>query len=285
MANDLHSLALRSGARTQTETAKLAHLARESAVARLVSALDEIAVNSPSLLVNRGAVFESEGKVYELPRYLFIGPRGGDVPLRLGIFGAIHGNEPEGARAIVQFLKVLEAKPELARGYCLSVYPVCNPTGFEDGTRCSRSGKDLNREFWKNSTELEVRFLETELRWRAFDGIISLRTDDTSSGFYGIAGGTILTRHLIEPALKAAEEFLPRDSRPLIDGFEARDGIVLAQNSGALSAPPKARPRPFEIVLKTPKSPPSYFKECAFVMALQSILTEYRKFIAYGANL
>jgi hypothetical protein len=258
---------------------------RESAVGRLVAPLDEIALNSPSLLVNRGAVFESEAKAYDLPRYLFIGPRGGDAPLRLGIFGAIHGDEPDGARAIVQFLRVLEAKPELATGFCLSVYPVCNPTGFEDGTPHSRSGKDLNREFWTNSTEPEVRFLETELRWRAFDGIISLRTDEKSDGFYGIACGATLTRHLLEPALKAAEEFLPRDSRPLIDGFEARDGIVLAQSSNALSAPPKARPRPFEIVLETPKSPPSFFKECAYVMALQSILTEYRKFIAYGANL
>jgi len=30
------------------------------------------------------------------------------------------------------FLKLLEQRPELARDYCLSVYPVCNPTGFED---------------------------------------------------------------------------------------------------------------------------------------------------------
>lgn len=285
MTKDLHSSVLRSGAQTETETSSVSHEARESAVARLIAPLDEIALNSPSLLVNRGANFECEGKIWELPRYLFIGPRGGDAPLRLGIFGAIHGDEPEGARAIVQFLKVLEAKPELATGYCLSVYPVCNPTGFEDRTKHSRAGKDLNHEFWTNSTEPEVRFLETELRWRAFDGIISLRTDQTSDGFYGIAGGATLTRHLIEPALKAAEEFLPRDSRSFIDGFEAKDGIICAQGQNALSAPPKARPRPFEIVLETPKSPPSFFKECAFVMALQSILTEYRKFIAYGANL
>jgi hypothetical protein len=258
---------------------------RESAVARLVAPLDEIALNSPNLLVNRGESFEAEEQIWELPRYLFIGPRGGDAPLRLGIFAAIHGDESEGARALVHFIKVLEAKPELATGYCLSLYPVCNPTGFEEGTKHSHNGKDLNREFWKSSTEPEVRFLENELRWRAFDGIISLRTDQTSDGFYAIAGGATLTRHLIEPALRAAEEFLPRDSRSSIDGFEAHDGVVLAQNSGALSAPPKMRPRPFEIVLETPKWPPSLIKECAFVMALQTILTEYRKFIAYAANL
>ena len=117
MTKDLQSSALLSGTQTRTESVSVSHAAKESAVARLVAPLDEIAVNSPSLLVNRGAVFESAGKVYELPRYLFIGPRGGDVPLRLGIFAAIRGNEPEGARAIVQFLRVLEAKAELARGY------------------------------------------------------------------------------------------------------------------------------------------------------------------------
>ncbi len=285
MINRTQNSVISNSARRSKVDSNISEEVRETAVARLVRPLHEIAVNSPNVLVNRGASFEVEERMWELPKYLFVGPRGGDAPLRLAIFAAIHGDEPEGARALVHFAKVLEAKPELATGYCLSLYPVCNPTGFEDGTKHSRSRKDLNREFWKNSTEPEVRFLENELRWRAFDGIISLRTDETSNGFYAIAGGATLTRHLIEPALRAAEEFLPRDSRSSIDGFEARDGIVLAQNSGALSAPPKTRPRPFEIVLETPKSPPSFMKECAFVMALQTILTEYRKFIAYAANL
>lgn len=285
MINRTQNLVVPNRARRSKAEAEISLKVRESAVARLVAPLDEIAVNSPNLLVNRPASFEVEEQMWELPGYLFIGPRGGGAPLRLGIFATIHGDEPEGARALVHFVKMLEAKPELATGYCLSLYPVCNPTGFDDGTKHSRNGKDLNREFWKNSTEPEVRFLENELRWRAFDGIISLRTDETSNGFYAIAGGATLTRHLLEPALRAAEEFLPRDSRSSIDGFEASDGIVLAQNSGALSVPPKMRPRPFEIVLETPKSPPSFIKECAFVMALQTILTEYRKFIAYAANL
>ncbi len=259
--------------------------AQESEVQRLLAPLNEIALKSPNLVVNPGARFKSAGLSYELPRYLFIGPRGGDTPIRVGIFAAIHGDEPEGAHAIVHFVKLLEARPDLVTGYCLSLYPVCNPTAFEDNTRHSRAGKDLNREFWTNSAEPEVRLLQAELISRSFHGIISLQTDETSDGFYGIVGGTTLTRHLIEPALQAAETFLPRDSRPLITGLQARNGVIRGRGPGALSAPPKVRPRPFEIVLETPKSPPSHFKECAFVMALQTILVEYRKFIAYGANL
>ena len=260
-------------------------LARRRSIADLLAPLDQIAAHSPNLVAKHDAHFEAGGETYELPRYLFVGPKGGDTPIRVGIFAGIHGDEPEGVRAVVQFLKLLEAGPELAAGYYLSFYPVCNPTGFEDGTRHSRNGRDLNREFWGNSSEPEVRLLQAELISRSFNGIISLHTDDTSDGFYGIVRGATLTQHLIEPALRAAEKFLPRDRRPIIDGFQARNGVIRDAYDGVLSAPPKVRPRPFEIIIETPQAPPTFLKECAFVAALKTILTEYRKFIAYAPNL
>jgi hypothetical protein len=259
--------------------------ARRRSIADLLAPLDQIAAQSPNLVANHEARFESGGETYTLPRYLFVGPKGGDTPIRIGIFAGIHGDEPEGVRAAVQFIKLLEAKPELAAGYYLSFYPVCNPTGLEDGTRHARSGKDLNREFWGNSNEPEVRLLQAELVSRSFNGIISLHTDDTSDGFYGIVRGATLTKHLIEPALQAAGKFLPRDPRSIIDGFQARNGVIRDAYDGVLSAPPKVRPRPFEIILETPQSPPTFLKECAFVAALKTILIEYRQFIAYAPNL
>jgi hypothetical protein len=65
----------------------------------------------------------------------------------------------------------------------------------------------------------------------------------------------------------------------------ARGGLVRETPAGVLSAPPNARPRPFEIILETPKLRASYLKECAFVAALTAILTEYRKIIAYAQNI
>jgi protein MpaA len=259
--------------------------ARRRSLADLLAPLDKIAVNSSNLVLNHDAQFQYDGETYELPRYLFVGPQGGDAPIHVGIFAGIHGDEPEGSHAVIQFIKLLESKPELATGYYLSFYPVCNPTGYEDNTRFSRNGKDLNREFWKNSSEPEVRLLQAELISRSFQGIIALHTDDTSDGFYGIVQGATLTKHLIEPALRAAERLLPRDERPVIDGFAARRGVIYNTFDGILSAPPKVRPRPFEIVLETSHTPPAYLKEAAFVASLQSILTEYRKFIAYAPNL
>lgn len=143
----------------------------------------------------------------------------------------------------------------------------------------------MNREFWKNSAEPEVRLLQDEIVSRSFHGIISLHTDATGKGFHGIVRGATLTKHLIEPALAATEQFLSRDERLTIGGFAARDGVVHDSRDGILSAPPRTHPRPFEITLSTPKAPPACLKEGAFVLALQTILVEYRKFIAYAPNL
>ncbi len=254
-------------------------------VADVLSPLDNLALGSPNLLTNRTERFQVADGALQLPRYVFIGPKGGDEPIRVGLFAGIHGDEPEGVFALVQCLRLLEAKPELATGYCLFVYPVCNPTGFEANARHSRAGKDLNREFWSGSRQPEVRFLEAELAAKAFHGIISLHTDDTSPGFYGFAHGATLTENLIEPALTAAEHFLPRNREAVIDGFNASDGVIREGYNGVLSAPPEARPRPFEIILETPQAAPQALKEAAFVAALQSILTSYRELVAYAPNL
>lgn len=267
------------------KTTRTGSRAAKRSVADVLSPLDRIARGSASLLANLDGRLQFGAGTLHLPRYTFIGPKGGDEPIRIGFFAGIHGDEPEGAFALAQFLRVLDAKPELATGFCLFVYPVCNPTGFEANTRHSRAGKDLNREFWTGSAQPEVRFLEAELAANGFHGIIALHTDDTSDGFYGFAHGATLTEHLIEPALAAAEEFLPRNREAVIDGFNAHNGVIRDGYGGVLSAPPEAHPRPFEIILETPKSPPQVLQEAAFVAALQSILTNYRELVAYAPNL
>ncbi len=84
-----------------------------------------------------------------------------------------------------------------------------------------------------------------------------------------MVGGATLTKHLIEPALKAADQFLPLDKRALIDGLPARNSVVRNSFTGVLSAPPAVRFRPFEIILEAPKNRPAYLTEWAFVAALQ----------------
>jgi hypothetical protein len=228
--------------------------------------------------------FESGGKTYWLPRFTFLGPNSVD-PIRIGLFGAIHGDEPAGAYALAEFVRQLADEPGTAENFELQIYPVCNPTGFEDNTRHSRAGRDLNREFWKNSSEPEVRILEEELQRGHFSGIIQLHADDTSEGIYGFVKGHTLTEHLLRPALQEAGKVLPRNVNATIDGFAARDGIIYDRYEGVLAPPARMDPVPFEIVFETPHAAPRDLQVRALVVAIRTILSEYRQLISFAANI
>ena len=224
------------------------------------------------------------GERYSIPRFTFRGPNSSD-PIRIGLFAAIHGDEPAGALAAASFLTDLSREPDIAENFLLQVYPVCNPTGFEDNTRHSRKGRDLNREFWRNSGEAEVKTLEQELRSEHFSGLIQLHADDTSDGLYGFVRGHTLTENLLRPALRDAGEILPRNVNKIIDGFAARDGIIYDSYDGVLAAPTDMDPVPFEIILETPHQAPVATQVRAFGIALRVILREYRKLVAFAADI
>src|SRR5260370_30621118 len=119
-------------------------------LARLIEPLAGLRRLSQDLL----GPFKIGDAEYTMPRFAFDGPNSSD-PIRIGIFAAIHGDEPAGAMAAVKFLLDLAENPGLAENFRLRVYPVCNPSGFEDNTRCSRRGCGLNRAFLRGSRAAE----------------------------------------------------------------------------------------------------------------------------------
>ena len=266
--------------------AAVAYGVREKrSVERLLAPLDQLSENSSHFLSKSFGQFHSAGQSYSLPRYVYLGPKGGGDTIRIGVFVTIHGDEPEGALALTRLVSALEHNRELAKGYALFIYPVCNPTGFEDNTRHSRSGKDLNREFWIDSPEPEVQFLQTEIWTHAFHGIVNLHSDDTSDGLYGFVNGAVLSENLLEPALREAEQVLPRNKRRTIDGFPARKGIIYESYNGVLRSVPGLQVPPFELTLETPQKAPLHRQVEAFAAALETILVEYRYLMAIAQNI
>lgn len=251
----------------------------------LLGRLPKPALSTGNLFYSPLAGFQRCGKATRIPKYVFIGPPGGEAYVRLGLFGAIHGDEAAGAEALIDLLVLLSENPQPARGFELFVYPICNPTGYEDDTRWPRGGRDINREFWLGSSQPEVNLLEEQLTALKFDGLISLHADDTSDGVYGYVGGAVLTKHLLEPALVAAEEFLPRNRTRQIDGWPARDGIIEDAFEGSLSAPANQSPRPFEIVFETPQLADHQAQVQANLAALFAIFKAYRDLQAHAANI
>jgi predicted deacylase len=211
-----------------------------------------------------------------MPRFIFQRTQQTKRRIKVGIFAGIHGDEPEAVLGLIDVVRGLNARPEVARDYRLLIYPVCNPSGLIDGTRCSRSGADLNREFWHSSAEPEVQLLERELRHQQFDGIISLHTDDTSDGVYGYARCSAANHDLLHDALQAAHHALPRCRSKLIDCFAATNAIIRSCYTGVLSAPAEQQPQPWEIILETPQRAPVHLQRQAFVLAVGMTLGRYR---------
>ena len=246
----------------------------------------QVGTTAESLRADSAGFWHVGEERYWLPRLVFRGAKEtGEETIRLAIFAGLHGDEPAGVHALVDFLRALEADPFMGRAYRIHIYPLCNPTGYEDGTRHSRSGADLNREFWRGSLEPEVAIIERELLLNKFHGIISLHSDDTSDGVYGFVRGATLTQHLMKPALAAAEAALPVNQAAIIDGFHAVEGIIHKAYDGILTAPPGTTPSPFEIILESPHHAPMDLQRKAFVLALEQILRHYRRMISYAANL
>ncbi len=246
----------------------------------------QVGTTAHSLRADSAGFWKVDQDRYWLPRVIFRGiNETGEPIIRLAIFAGIHGDEPAGVHAVVDLLRALEADPWVGRAYRIHIYPMCNPTGYEDGTRHSRSGLDLNREFWRGSLEPEVGIIERELLLHKFHGIISLHSDDTSDGLYGFMRGATLTKYLLEPALAAAEAALPVNQAATIDGFHAVNGIIETAYHGILTAPPGSSPSPFEIILESPQHAPLNLQRKAFVLALTEILRHYRRMIAYAADI
>lgn len=239
----------------------------------------------PCLQTSFASVFDFEDAPYSIPRVVFTGPPAAHDPIRLAIFGGLHGDEPASVLAPIAFLERFAEDPRRAAGYELAVYPLLNPVGYARATRENGRGFDLNRQFWRGSAQPEVRAVERELSSRSFHGIITLHADDTAEGIYGYTRGHVLNEALLEPALRSASYVIPRDRRPKIDGFLARDGKIEACFDGVLSAPPGQRPRPFDLIFETPALFPIASQVEAAVTALDTVLDEYRVFLAYAQNL
>ena len=233
-------------------------------------------VASPYLIADSIGMWRVGDERFWIPRFIFQRTQQAKPRIKVGIFAGIHGDEPEAVLGLVDLVRRLNARPEVGRDYRLFIYPVCNPGGLVDGTRCSRSGADLNREFWRGSVEPEVRLLEAEIRRQQFDGIISLHTDDTSDGVYAFAHHGAGTGNVLHDALQTAHHALPRCRSRLIDGFAATNAIVWNCYAGVLSAPPEQQPRPWEIILETPQRAPVNLQRQAFVLAVAMILARYR---------
>lgn len=66
-----------------------------------------------------------------------------DAARRVLITGGVHGDEPAGVEAVLQFLE--QSVADYVRHFHFVVIPCVNPSGYEANTRDNGSGEDINR--------------------------------------------------------------------------------------------------------------------------------------------
>jgi len=196
------------------------------------------------------------------------------------LVAGIHGDEPDGILAALEF-----ARRFTQPMYSLTIYPCVNPTGYERMTRENVNGKDLNREFFRESREEEVAVMERELASQEFVGFIGGHSDYESFGLYAYATGAVLSERLAKPALFQASGIIPINTDPIIDGHPATYGIIQEKFPGSLGPLTKGAIEPFDITIETPNLFALKKRVEAQAVAFETILQEYRAVSSEGMYL
>jgi murein peptide amidase A len=169
----------------------------------------------------------------------------------------------------------LENKSDLATGYHMYAYPICNPSGFARGTRRNAVGQDLSEHVWNGSEQPEAYYLEREMGVHHFHGVISLDSDDNPSPSFFFSGGQ-------DSTLRAS---LASSSMPVSQSFPAESKPKNGNAAGFLAQTDELRPLPFEINIEIPRRDPRETQIATAVNALRSILGSYRSVLAIQQDL
>ncbi len=230
--------------------------------------------------------FSFEGKEYELIKIATKPPASSFAErLPICLVAGVHGDEVDGVWAALHFARNFSQVPELVSTYALTIYPCINPVGYERMTRENGNGKDLNREFSRNSQEPEVQIMERELGSREFTGFIGGHSDYESFGLYAYATGHVISERLAKPALFQASGIIPINTDPVIDGHPAQYGIINRKFPGSLGPLSKGNTEPFDITIETPNLFSLRKRVEAQAIAFETILQEYRAVAAEGMYL
>ncbi len=244
-------------------------LANADPAEQIWTPLDLIAAESAGLAKWRGLAVE--GRV--VPSYVFIGPRGGRVPIRLALLAGVEPEDLSSSNAIVKLFVELDIAPLLAQDFALFGYPAANPQ------RTSGCSPDFTTDFWKGASDPVVRFFEQELTENQLDGIIAVKTNEPIAGFQMQSSSRVIAAEVLWPALELAQRLVPLASEPIQIFPQPQN------NRHSLFSLGHARPGPFSLVIRTPRHMPLENQISAIVFSAKQILNCYRVLVSHANSL
>ena len=179
---------------------------------------------------------------------------------RIYLSAGIHGDEPAPPLAL---LSLIESGLFDARAVWF-LCPMLNPEGLARGTRESAAGTDLNRDY-RHLESPEVRAHVHWLRSQPnFDLAVCVHEDWESTGFYLYELNRGTRPSLAEPIIAAVSRVCPIDQSPVIEGREAKGGIIRPTGS-----PFEREKWPESIYLQANHTRLSYTIEAPSALALE----------------
>jgi protein MpaA len=141
---------------------------------------------------------------------------------RIYLSAGIHGDEPAPPLALLEMLEAGVFDERAVWFIC----PLLNPAGFRRGARENAAGLDLNRDY-RDTQSAEIRAHIAWLRRQPnFDLTLCVHEDWEAKGYYLYEQNPQGRPSLAGPMLAAASRACPIDPSELIDGREARGGII-----------------------------------------------------------
>ena len=121
------------------------------------------------------------GTVHSYPIHQIRLTSSSDTPKHILITGGMHGDEPAGVEAVLQFLA--RDNTTLLKKFSFLVIPCINPYGYVHNTRETRGGVDINRAFEAEEVA-EVALVKKALADTQFSLAIDFHEDYDANGFY-----------------------------------------------------------------------------------------------------
>jgi hypothetical protein len=233
------------------------------------SPLDLLTAESPGLAKWRGLAVD--GRV--VPSYVFIGPRGGRVPIRLALLGGIESGDLLGTHAIIKLLVELDLAPLLAQDFALFGYPIANPR------RACGHFPDFTDDFWKGEPDPVIRYFEQELTANELDGIIAVKANEPIAGFQMQVSSRVIASEVLWPVLELVQRLVPLANDP-IQIFPQ-----LPNTPHSLFSLGHTRPGPFSLMIRTPRHVPVENQISAIVFSVEQILHHYRVLVSHAGSL
>jgi hypothetical protein len=202
----------------------------------------------------------------QISRYVFEGEQSKAPPLRVGIFAGLPGDDEVGPGAISTFLADLVALPHLGNGLRLYAYPIVSAVNFGTSTLPSRPSQYIIDQIGCKLRSSEAYQIEREIFAIAFDGIITIRTEDEIENFKVGISDPRLHDALVLPILSSLEPFLPDIEEDNSDPGRSLIGGVRRSR------------RPFELTLCVPSSGWPGLYALALRIALHAAVDGYRSY-------